>query len=953
MAAPNITGLTVAQGTGDWLTESIVEIEVTFTADGACDLTVELSVDNGSNWYDAILHSEYDGIAVAQGSDRQVAIDVNLTFAQAGFPARGDYSNCCKVRVTATDASEQTGTSTSNAFSLKSLLPVLSSATMSAYIGNALASAAPISLSGHDGASPPGTPTWFRANLSVSQLDTASSATFHAYGSGSVTFAFPAGTADGQQTLYLKIYDEFYNGSATGSVTTWLQKQAPQNCAVGIVGSTGSGDYTGIAIAGDGSFSPDRSVTLQLSADSDIPLRYRIEATSDVEQRANINVIYNLNSDTNTPTVYLTTNPSSPESDDYNCDATVTVSVTFLDAASNQTVGAGEIRLNTRIYQATYSPLRVESATYQPLLREVTAGGAEVTIPRTQTITDDPIRLWDDIFYPTSHSYPTDANGDLDEDAAIAMNNVSDSDHDAVLVAGGQVTLDDEGRAITTDWTEDGTKDYGHMLSSSAASLVYWVIDTTGYGNYRLEFESCDLNSDAYGPPYNTAAPYTGDVLAVYNADAAGALTQTIDDQGETSWELSDSTLLSELYAFTGQGTNVMDLTSGARMNSNAQGGFNTDWIRGVNKVVLVLYTDAAGTGSGFKLKSSPAYDRTWINYHIDATHGELWIHKHSSLGTAAGAADATTKRMIYDWLTQPVTIDYDAGTVTFSSPPSGASPVITADYSYHQWEDGSPPSGTLWLAGQDDFLDYADAYVYVQNLAGSSLTPTDAEKLEIYETSGYGRMSTGYTWDKDKGLLELDADAVPPSGQRLFADYQHHTYKRLSNDGYGDLAWRDAIVVADDTPQFPDYTYTDVKIVNEGDAALEDAKVDFVARGYDTNNDGEVVLTGGDVVDQVLDLNRPWDIQRGTAAETYNKMAMHIQENFLWTRSMSKTDARTVLSTWADATYGDIAARSRVFGRAVWVLGGTSGSSYPSTSAGEKRCSVEITGKYYAQLIT
>jgi len=175
--------------------------------------------------------------------------------------------------------------------------------------------------------------------------------------------------------------------------------------------------------------------------------------------------------------------------------------------------------------------------------------------------------------------------------------------------------------------------------------------------------------------------------------------------------------------------------------------------------------------------------------------------------------------------------------------------------------------------------------------------------------------------------------------------------------------------VVADSTPAYPDYTYADICIWNEGEAMLEQGKMTFVPRGYDTDGrdgvvltpDGQNYQTNADIVDQVLDINRPWDIQRGTKDETYDRMACAFNSSFIWSRGLPKTGgsdpsnqtATGILSYWKGRNFDNIPARGRIFGRCVWVLGGVGGADYPqNVTSGLKRNSLEISGKYYTNLV-
>jgi hypothetical protein len=286
---------------------------------------------------------------------------------------------------------------------------------------------------------------------------------------------------------------------------------------------------------------------------------------------------------------------------------------------------------------------------------------------------------------------------------------------------------------------------------------------------------------------------------------------------------------------------------------------------------------------------------------------------------------------------------------------------VVTLDASYY--EDDTPTTRT-WIASNDDLIDYEESPVYVAQVGTSVLD--SMTRTHTYENDGFGRVVQRGVWDKDRGVFQFDVGFVPGTGMRAFSDYNHHTYLRLAPDDHGDLTWEDPVIVADSTPVYHDYTYADVKITNEGTALLENGRLKFVSRGYKSTNDGQPIPGADGVVDSVLDINRPWDVQKGTADETYNKMAMSIATSFIWTLSCPKNNdgggysgddyynktAQGILSKWQSLSFGSLAARKFVFGRAVWVLGGTGGSNYPATTAGPKRTSIEVSGQFYNQQI-
>jgi hypothetical protein len=65
-------------------------------------------------------------------------------------------------------------------------------------------------------------------------------------------------------------------------------------------------------------------------------------------------------------------------------------------------------------------------------------------------------------------------------------------------------------------------------------------------------------------------------------------------------------------------------------------------------------------------------------------------------------------------------------------------------------------------------------------------------------------------------------------------------------------------LVPATATASYKDFAAVDLKIVNEGNNTLLNGTLQFLARGY---------VTSSNVVDAVLDMNRPWDVQKGSTA--------------------------------------------------------------------------------------
>lgn len=1007
--AITISGVTVVQGTGTYVKESVLEVTYTLAADGvnsghAFNLEAQISLSAfHSAWMPAYLYPANISPDIVQtaasAGTHKILIRLPLTLSQSGI-APSAFDNWVAqllVQVRAKDT-------TTNAYSsyaqnatpanCKAKLPTITTATMAHYIGGQYAtvpytSPVSVTLAGSNAETSPGNPSYYRV---LRSSDLATSVVVPVAWATAPTFNFSDSDLNGNQSILAQVYDQYYN--VVNSMVTYdgthapiLQKTIPAQALVRLVGSTGSEVYTGIEINSDGSFTPNREVQVFVSAQSPLPMTFKILATSNVEPAFvpsgwvptdhdgspanNINCAIAYNSDNTTQIVKLTTDPTGVINNDYDIDATVTVYVEITDAAGNKASPSDAIRLNTRIYQTHFKPLQNEDATYRHLLYEVTTGGNPVPIPKVLALSTSTSRSWPDIFYPLSHSYPTDAFGVLNSAAAIAMGGVSNFTNDAVALTSDHsaVYLDDQGRPTTVGWTMDHTKDYYPMISSRTDNIVYWVLDNSLYGDYSLQFEWFDLNANAYGPPFNPQAPEKGDVLVIYDATAAGAMTITTNPAtGKKAYTIANSSLLVPIAAYTGSGSNVINLTTGQRVNSNSQGGFTGGLIQGIPVVAMILYTDAAGSASGFKLKSSPLHQDSWSNYDVDNLNGELWVHKDGSIATAPGASDMTAKQLVANYYDRHVAYDCQAGTVTFDTALL-TTDVVTADFSFWQSDTYSVP---LLLASQDDQIMYEDASVYILPADASVLTA--AVRGVVYENqpseSKWGRVTTHITWDKDSGILEWDDISNMPTGRRMVAEYTHHTYKRITRDGFGDLVFTDPIIVADSTPAYPDYTYADIKITNEGDAMLEQGQITFVPRGLDTDGRDGVVLVPGslpaypiasDIVDQVLDIDRPWDVQKGTSDETCNRMACALNANYIWSRGCIKSggtdpndqSATGILSTWKSQTFpNNLAARGYLYGRVVWCLCGTSGVSYPSSiTAGSKRCSVELQGKYYTAL--
>jgi hypothetical protein len=773
--------------------------------------------------------------------------------------------------------------------------------------------------------------------------------------STSGTTYYDMGATPGLKTIYVKVADQYYNESSSISAQTTFHNTAPVMTTFAIEGTVSGNEwYTGVVIGDDGTFSADRHVGLTFYAEDMTDIDACVEGG--MEDGFIIDgVAYNRGeyfpykittggsvSYNNSTTVLLS-------GSDLGYDADATITVRFRDKAENIASVAKTIRLNTRVLLTKHQLLRPASAEYAHQLVKMSESGGQTVVSESVALGSQFTRCWDEIFYPLSHDFPRSPDGTIDETACIAMQGSSNSQNDAAQMDGSSALYKDlESRLVTVGWTVDGSKDYLNMESSHLGNLRYWTIDNTGYGDFDLQFEHFHLSPNSFGPPYNRMsalinplASHVGDHLVVYNADADGCLAETIGANGVRTYTLADSSKLEEMYAYTGGGNQVVELNSGRTANADANGAFTVPTMRGVNKVCMILFTDASVTSSGFKLKAGPKHEKVFRNFDVDERNGEVWVHEYPDGRSPYGDA-----KLIYDYYDVDIAVNHDAGEVSFAADPSGA---VTADYTYYLKEsDMTDEDRTrMFAVSFDDLVDYLDPSIYA---VPSGQSPARAS---LYQ-HGYptpvcpsGKVVANYTFDKDRGVVEFsnglsahgDEFAFVPPG-RLIVDYFHHTFQRLSNDGYGTLTFRDATIVADTTPLYPDYTWVDVKLVNEGDATLEKAKIRFVSRGYDNNSDG--------TIDQVLDVNRPWDVQKGTSAETYDKVAMKPSLNYDFPSYITRTEAGVILG-YKDTVFPfNLESRMNMWGRVVWVLGGNGGTNYPPTSVGLKCFSSELSGSFY-----
>ena len=175
-----VSNVSVVQGTGALVKESVLEVTFNLAADGANNghtFTIEgqIKLANshgtyvGGSWVTGYLHSNQPSTGVSPGNNKKILIKVPVTLNQANIPL-ANYANELSVQVRAKDESTSEYSAYAglpSAMTLKANPPAVTTATMPHYIGNIGSpgpyNAVPCTLAGNDGATPtPGNPNYYR-----------------------------------------------------------------------------------------------------------------------------------------------------------------------------------------------------------------------------------------------------------------------------------------------------------------------------------------------------------------------------------------------------------------------------------------------------------------------------------------------------------------------------------------------------------------------------------------------------------------------------------------------------------------------------------------------------------------------------------------------------------------------------------------------------------------------
>lgn len=783
----------------------------------------------------------------------------------------------------------------------------------------------------------------------------------------------------GQKTVYLVLgrYTQFEDGTRLYSTSNTIsfilstQNNEITNTLFEVTGPTGNKNYAGFYIDEEKRFYPTSLVNVQYSASC--PIEIRANCSSLTIEGINFQTPYTKEGLVKGSGKLNFISLASP-------DALITMTMTFQDKAGNKIELFQSITIITRLWRMIGTRIKEDDASYQTRFFSVSSTSAMNEIPKSKTSADEFSRQWEDIFYPTTHGYPLGNDGKIDYQEALRISKDIDETgingptteeltrYDQLQLTNDKTALatDSDDRYMTSGWQRN--KVYGRMESSSygenGENLRYWIIDNEGYSDLALEFEYFDLDNQISNIPPNILSPYDGDVLVVYDAQAEGCLEESVDIYGKKSYKIKDSSLLVELFAFTGSCyTGDIRMQSGAALPITQTGnGFITSNITTTSKICIILYSDNDYQASGFKIKAGPRHNVVLSNYDLNETSGEVWIHQEP--GTTMNRWYSPSRvNSTHQYMTSNVTFDVENGILILDTRSGstitgdftvynylyrdGRTEIPKAYFSYSNISTGSVSNPELknFLLYNDDCVDY---YEISLSVVPTGIVPDYSNIYSFQnETQNFGRIVSNFSANKDKGTISFSS--IVPQG-RIFASYTYHSYYRLSNDGYGDLLFYDnALVPSSDysTTGLKDWTYVDLMIYNEGSNSLSDGVMKFMSRGYIESSGSSQIVT------QVVDENRPWDVQSGTIAETVNRTGANF--NVSYTGLTVKTRAAAVTAVNHTSSGGvafgqTMLPRSKAYIRVYWCLAqnDSSSPSYVTTTRGQKLWSSELSGRYF-----
>lgn len=813
----------------------------------------------------------------------------------------------------------------------------------------------------------------------IQDLSTLSWEQNYYYFSGSFSMKSTPVQAYGDKTFWMVIgdYDDssgsrVYKTSNVVSFILGVLMNEITNVSMSIAGSTGSANYTGFYKDDTGRMFPTDMVSVAFSASASTEIRIRFSGGILVKGY-NYQTPYTETGITK-KTGFLAHSMLG------STDTYFTLAMYVQDEAGNEQAISQNITNISRLWRMIGTNIKEDDASYQTKFFSVLSTSSSLEIPKSKTSSEEFTRNWEDIFYPTNHGYPRNSDGTIIYNEALRISKPLDEsgingptteeltmyDQLQLTSDGSALATDSDDRYMTSGWQRN--KLYNRMESSSygesGENLRYWVIDNTGNSDLKLEFEYFDLDNQISNIPPNILSPYDGDVLVVYDAQAEGCLKEIIDIYGNKTYQLQDSSLLVELFAFSGSCyTEDIKMKSGAGLPITQTGnGFNTSSITTTSKICIIFYTDNDYQASGFKIKAGPRHNVIFYNYDLNNTTGEVWVHQEP--GTTMNRWYSPSRMTsTHQYLTSNATFDFEEGILTLDTRSGstitgaftvynylftdGSTATPTTYFTYSDAATGmeSNPELSAFLLYHDDCIDYYEISICV---VPTGITPnyTDIYSFQD-EAYNYGKIVSNFETNKDKGTIKFTSTV--PLG-RIFASYSYHSYYRLTNDGYGDLFFYDnALVPSSDyaTTGLRDWTYVDLVIYNEGSNSLSEGIMKFMSRGYIEGSGSSQVVT------QVVDENRPWDVQSGTIAETVNRTGASFSASYSGLAAKTRGAAVNAINNTSSGgvSFGQtLLPRSKAYIRLYWCLAQSDAASpsYVVTTRGKKLWSSELSGKYF-----
>lgn len=788
----------------------------------------------------------------------------------------------------------------------------------------------------------------------------------------------PAETEGGKTKIYyIRFMDKYGNQSETVNTTTEIYQVAPYELSLKITGSNGSSDYTGFKKRHN-RFLPFEFVELDFSAQSKTKMKYRISTNSSI---MNLDEKFKHFSDNGKKKLIVKLMPETSQKMLLDKDVAIRIIIEFKDEAENVSSIEKTIKYITQLHRTENFNLLEESVDYTHQLYSVNNSSSN-RIARKKTSNTEFYRSWNEIWFPETHGTILNPDGSIDENQAIRIAQITEdnegelSQYDKLALSdSGLLSKDSDGRILQdmNSWSKD--KKYPSNLNkiglnSDEKDYKYWIVDNTGNADFKLEFEVFDFDGQETTIPANYSSPYSGDCVVIYDASTPGCTEEIYDDNGRISYVLKDSSKLRQLFALKGSyDTNanidfklLSDEIYGNLIPSDS--GFITPSITSTSRICIIPYSDSQSERSGFKLKAGPKHAFEYTNYESIEKIGEFWVHQ--SPDTSNGEwVGCNSLQMNYNYYASQAIIDREKMTIKFDEFQNYnilgtfthylylyADGTNSYPYSYFTEDiNGNYPKVVkqdeiinkdyikTFMLYNDDLVDYSEpSFFVIYN--GESANKSNYYNFANSEIERDGRLTSNYTINKDTGVLLFSG--VTPLG-RITGDYYYHTYYRLTNDGYGDLSfYNQTLVPASVNNSHTDWTYVDLKIINEGTNQLNNGTLKFLARGY---------ITNGTVVDTVLDNNRPWDVQMGTVQETVLRTGAEFAGAYSSLQSPSRSVALEKIKSQT-LSFGTLDPKSTIYVRVYWCIATSENNgvatAWVDCTRGDKLFSAELSGKYY-----